>query len=226
MSYQNPPGYGGPGYGYHQHPGQPYGGPGMNAPQGYPPPGQPVYGETLIRMPNTADLGGQNPALPPWVRVPFFPTAPFQSTNPAVGMQTRFYSTGLLPTDSDYALSTEAIRIVTFDLPVRIVAINGAAYNTVALNPGMTGLDTFLFRAEYSTGDKLTTAARLASTVLGTGQRPGEIGGIGYTIDQGASLIIGITPIVALAGVSRIDISIHCMELRGQSNYLAGPPRM
>jgi hypothetical protein len=215
MSYYNQP----PQYG------NPYGGPNYNAPAGYPQQGATQQGETLIRMPNTADMGGQDPGVPPWVRYPFFPTAPYYSTNPAVGYQTRYYSTGLLPTDSDYAVGTEAQRIVTFDLPVRIIAINAAVYNTVALVSGMSGLDTFLLNLTYSTGDKLTTAARLASTVAGTGQRPGELGGSGVTIDQGSSLVVGITPIIALAGVSRIDVTIHCLEMRGQSNYLAGPPR-
>ena len=39
------------------------------------------------------------------------------------------------------------------------------------------------------------TAARLASNTLGTAENPAEIGSGGYTIDQGASLVLGITPL-------------------------------
>ena len=46
---------------------------------------------------------------------------------------------------------------------------------------GVKANDTYLFRAEYTTGDKLHTAARLGSTVLGTDENPGELGGAGYT---------------------------------------------
>ena len=41
-------------------------------------------------------------------------------------------------------------------------------------------LNGFLYRMEYTTGDRLNTAARLASACVGTMQNPGEIGGIGY----------------------------------------------
>ena len=63
------------------------------------------------------------------------------------------------------------------------------------------------------------TAARLASTVVGSMENPGEIGGTGYTIDAGASLVLGITPIPLLTGATfRIDITLVCLEIRGQTN--------
>jgi hypothetical protein len=74
----------------------------------------------------------------------------------------------------------------------------------------------YLFRVEYTTGDKLHTTPRLASTVIGTGNEPGEIGGHGYNIDQGASLQIGITPLV---DDIRIDVSIVCLEMRAPQNF-------
>ena len=83
----------------------------------------------------------------------------------------------------------------------------------------------FLFRIEYTTGDRLMTGARLGSTVCGEMSNPGEIGGTGYTIDQGGSLILGITPLANLAGLAanvRIDISLTCLEIRGQRNFVAG----
>ena len=80
---------------------------------------------------------------------------------------------------------------------------------------------TYLFRAEYTTGDKLHTEQRLASTILGTGGEPGEIGGHGYNIDQGASLICGITPLTgpAVTPALRIDITFVCLEMRGPRNF-------
>ena len=114
-----------------------------------------------------------------------------------------------------------------FDIPCRLIAINGAAQiNTIAgaLAPFATNIDIseqnmnlyWLFRAEYTTGDRLHTVARLASTVVGTATNPGEIGGHGYNIDQGATLICGITPLVANL---RIDITFVCLEMRAPRNF-------
>jgi len=83
----------------------------------------------------------------------------------------------------------------------------------------MNPLDSFLFRIEYTTGDRLMTGARMASTVVGSMENPGEIGGTGYTIDQGASLILGITPLMANL---RIDITLICLEIRGSTNFSKG----
>jgi hypothetical protein len=170
-------------------------------------------------MPTASQLGGEGPL--PFIRFPFYPTAPWYSTNPNVGYQVRFYSTGLNPADGDYTVNSESNRPVQFDIPCRLVAINGAA---TRIDP-QTGLPliteqtmnlTYLFRAEYTTGDKLHTEQRLASTVLGTATNPGEIGGHGYNIDQGASLLCGITP---LTTDLRIDITFVCLEMRGPRNF-------
>ena len=171
-------------------------------------------------MPSVQDMGGQKPV--PWVRAPFYPTAPFYSTNANVGYQTRFYSTELISTETDYAIGTEAIRTVQFDIPCRLIAINGASFNTAAGNAlpvGVGSRDTFLFRAEYTQGDRLHVAARLASTVLGSAEQPGEIGGAGWTINSGASFVLGITPLLAAL---RINVTLVCLEMRGPSNYTRG----
>jgi hypothetical protein len=177
--------------------------------------------EAVIQMPNMSELGGAKPQRPAFVRMPFFPTAPYYSTRENVGYQTRFYGATLLPTDADYTQNGESIRIVQFDMPCTLVAINGSAFRTngAAFNLGYRPNDTYLFRIEYSTGDKLMTAARLASTVLGTSENPGEIGGYGYTINPGASVVLGITPLLA---DTRIDITLACLEARGPSNYTLG----
>lgn len=172
----------------------------------------------VLSMPNVADMAGRGPV--PWVRYPFFPTAPFYSTDPHVGYETRYYGQTLLSTDADYATNSEAIRTVQFDIPCRLVAINAAGFSQAAGNALPVGVgprDCFLFRAEYTTGNKLHTAARMASTVVGTAERPGELGGVGMTIDAGASLILGITPLIASL---RIDITLHCLEIRPPRNYV------
>jgi hypothetical protein len=175
--------------------------------------------QAVINMPSAAQLGGPQPT--PFVRFPFYPTAPFYSTNPNVGYQVRFYSGGMTTGDTDYTLNSESIRIIQFDIPCRLIAINGAAVDTTNLNGANCLTEAnmnqqYLFRMEYTTGDKLMTAARIASTVLGTQSNPGEIGGHGYTIDQGASVILGLTP---LADNLRIDITLVCLEMRGPRNF-------
>ncbi len=185
-----------------------------------------------VAMPTAGEMGGRGDV--PWVRFPFFPTAPFYSTNPNVGYQVRYYSSGILSTDTDVTLNAETIRTVGFDIPCRLIAIEGAfAYTAApnaaaAINLGINPLDTFLFRAEYTTGDRLHTTARLGSTVLGSAESPSEIGGTGYTIDQGGSLILGITPLNSIIDVGppetawRIDITLQCLEMRGSSNFVGG----
>lgn len=180
--------------------------------------------QALVAMPTAAQLGGGG--VQPFTRFPFYPTAPWYSTDVNVGYQVRMYSTGLTSADADFLLGSEAIRTVQFDLPCRLIAINGAASNNTAA--GVLGAVTeqnmnliYLFRSEYTTGDRLQVSARLASTVVGTAQNPGEIGGHGYNIDQGATLTIGLTPLIASAAGSivRIDITLVCLEMRGPRNF-------
>lgn len=175
-----------------------------------------------MNMPSMNDLGGRQGV--PWVRFPYYPTAPFYSTNPNVGTQTRFYGATVLSTDADVTVGSETIRTVQFDIPVRMIAINGACVDTTAgqafATANSNNLNAFLFRIEYTTGDKLMTAARSAVTVCGDMMNPGEIGGTGYTVDAGASLVLGITPTTSLTGLAnwRIDITLVCLEIRGQTN--------
>ena len=184
--------------------------------------------QALVSMPTSAQLGGGG--VQPFVRFPFYPTAPWYSTNVNVGYQVRMYSAGLQSTQADFAINTEAIRSVQFDLPCRLIAINGALSHFTNAGVMQAAPSTvneinmnlcYLFRAEYTTGDRLQTAARLASTVVGIAKQPGEIGGHGYNIDQGATLTLGITPLIVAAALStvRIDITLVCLEMRGPRNF-------
>lgn len=172
--------------------------------------------QALPTMPSAGQLGGAQPL--PFVRFPFFPTAPWYSTNPNVGYQVRYYSTGIISTDTDYASGSESTRTVSFDMPVRVIAVNGAAIITAApttLTEQNMNLQ-YLFRVQGPGGDLLHVSARLASTVVGTMTNPGELGGHGYNVDQGSSLVVGITP---LAGGMRIDITFVCLEMRAPQNF-------
>lgn len=174
----------------------------------------------IIQMPTMQEMAGPQPRpKPPFIRIPVFPTAPYIPTNPNVGIQTRFYGATLTAGDADYVVGSEAIRIVSFDMPCILFARTGSVFNTVppnALPLGVRPLDAFLFRMEYSTGDKLDTGPRIASTCIGSNENPGEIGGTGYVIQPGAGVILGITPL--LPGL-RIDITLMCQEIRGPTNY-------
>ena len=176
----------------------------------------------VIQGPNMGELGGNSRQLPPWVRIPVYPTAPYVSTRPNVGIQSRFYGATLTSADADYVVGSEAIRIVNFDIPCTLYARAGGAFVTQAPNAfplGVLPLGSFLFRMEYSTGDKLDTGPRLASTCLGTMENPGEVGGAGYVIQPGAGVVLGITPLLADL---RIDITLFCLEQRGPTNYTQG----
>jgi hypothetical protein len=219
-------GYGQPGYGPQpsQYPMAPQGAQGP-MPAGYGEmggaPGDPSYRQALLQMPAIGQMGGNGPV--PFVRYPFYPTAPYYSTNEFVGTQTRFYSCGMVYTEADYRVGAEAPRPVQFDIPCRIIGFTGSAlyyFGTPAvvssLPLGVDARDTFRFRVEYTTGDKLHINARLGSTVVGTMQNPGEIGGVGYTVDQGASLGVYLTPMLANL---LIDITIIALEMRGPRNF-------
>ena len=176
-------------------------------------------------MPQAQDLGGTTPGVPPFVRAPYYPTAPFYSTAQNVGYQTRFYSTGIV-FNTDYTVANaEVITRVQFDLPCRLISWNAACTTTdnfvTVQEQGYqnNGLNLFLIRFEYSTGDQITVQARLASTVCGSGKAPGELGGTGYTINTGGSLIVGITPLFTNC---RIDVTLVCLEMRGPSNFTRG----
>lgn len=182
---------------------------------------QSPYRSAVVSMPSSAQLGGEQPA--PFVRFPFYPTAPWYSTNPNVGYQVRFYSTGILSSDADYVVGSEVVRPVQFDRPCRVIAINGACIDTGNLSR-FTEQNmnlAYLFRCEYTTGDKLHVFPRLASTVLGTSRNPGELGGHGYNIDQGATLQVGFTPLCAASdtGAIRIDATFVCLEMLAPSNF-------
>ena len=187
----------------------PYGQQNMQAPQ------QPQQAYT--QMPYAQDMGGTQPDQPKFVRAPFYPTAPFYSTNETVGYQSRYYSTGI----SNGTTNVEQLQRIQFDLPCRLIAINASVQTTEGTIDRIVGnpLDLFLISLAYTTGDQILVGTRLASTVCGTGSEPAELGGTGYAINTGASMQIGITPLFADL---RIDVVLVCLEMRGSTNYSVG----
>lgn len=195
-----------------------YGDGGYGTPSNTGAPAGPSPGSAMPVMPKLQDLGGAGPA-PPWIRAPYYPTAPYQSTRPDVGYLTRFYRARLLSTETDYTVGTEAIRTVQFDIPGMLIAVNGSAFSTAtgnALPVGVTPRGCWYFRAEYTQGDRLIIDATLAENVVGTMERPGQIGGFGWMINSGANFVLGITPLIAAL---TIDVTLVVQEVRGPTNY-------
>lgn len=185
--------------------------------QGYPmPPGPNWNSRALISQPDFPDLAGSvtDAQGNKWYRTPFYPTAPFVPFNPNVGTIVRHYSGGIV----NQTAGTEVVVNVLFDIPCRLIAINGGAFTTdnSALPVGRNSLDTFLFRLAYTTGERLDISERLGSTVVGTAQRPGELGHAGWSMNAGSSVQLGITPLIANL---RVDIVLVCLEMRGASNF-------
>jgi hypothetical protein len=189
------------------------------AASGYIPPG----GGAMISPTNIADLRAQASQTPPpdpdsgIYQRPFWPTSP--RFYRGAGKFTRDYSTGVLPTDQDYAVGVEMLRTIRFDIPCSAVCYNGGAFPTQPGNAFPVGIgprDCWMFRAEYATGERWQITQRLANNVVGTGGRPGEIGGDGNDIDQGGALIIGITPLLPNL---KIDLTVKCLEQRGKRNF-------
>jgi hypothetical protein len=174
--------------------------------------------QAVTSMPSAAQLGGEEPL--PWVRFPFYPTAPWYSTNPNVGFQTRNYKTQLLASDQDYVAGSTAVRQIRFDRPVRIIARNGGA--VFAEDPIGGGVDErnmnllYRVRMRNAANDNLDVEPAFASLLLGTNRNPGELGGHGYPIDQGGTLVIEITPLVD--GLD-IDIVLVVLEIVAPRNF-------
>ena len=208
----------------------------MSNPYGYPPQGQhpqsgygqPSQGQggfnpargALIQTPTISDM--VDPNNPRWIARPVFPTAPLVPLNNNVGTQIRFYGASFSYQDSDYTVGSEMTRNVQFDIPCRVVAINGGGQyyddsnNIQSLPTGYMFNDLYGIQILYVTGDKLHTGVRTASTTIGSGENPGEIGSTGVAVNSNSTISIIIIPKIANL---KVDISFHCLEIRGRSNF-------
>ena len=188
----------------------------------FEPPPPPPGSSSMMVSPQHRDLAqAAKDAGDSLYRRPFYPTAPIYY--PGAGKVTRSWAIQVLPTDDGYAVGTTLTRTLTFPQPVVLVARNGAAFSTAAGNAFPVGLgprDTFLVKFTIGqTSEAIDTSQVIASTVLGTGERPGEIGGDGWVIDAGNTLSIEIVPLVAS---QRISVTCIVLEQRGRANFV--PP--
>lgn len=184
------------------------------APQGAGSQVQPGYGANLNPT-NFADM--YNLSEGQAYRRPVYPTMPLFWKGGA--KMTRVLGQTLSPADPDYAVGVTVLRIVRFDLPSIAFDINGWSFNTLAGNAFPVGVDPLgAFRCQIRFGqqENLTSDVRLAKTFMGTGERPGQIGGDGWIMDSGANMQVLIQPL--LPGLI-IDVSVKCIEARGLANF-------
>ena len=179
-----------------------------------PPPPQPGA-SAIMKPPDMAELVRDG-----FYRRPFYPTAPIYA--PGAARITPYYSTGFAPGDTDYpAVSATVTRTARFDTACVLVAINGQAFPTQAGNAFPVGVgprDCWRISVSYGqNAEKLTISQRLASTVVGTGERPGEIGGDGWIINPGNVLTIEFQPLIDDLA---IDVTFVVLEQRGMSSFV------
>lgn len=173
---------------------------------------------SMMSSPQAADLAQQGV-----YRRSFYPTAPIYYRG--AGKITRNYVATLNSTDADYAVNASIPRVIPFPHPVVLVSRNGSSFPAQAGNAfpvGMSPRGCFLvqFQVGQAAIEAIDTAPTLAENVLGTAERPGEIGGDGYPIDAGNPLLINITPLLASLNIT---ITIVVLEQRGRQNYVTNP---
>ncbi len=156
----------------------------------------------------------------------YWPTLPKQYGVPGVVSIVRYYSCGVAPADADNVLNAAIPRIVHFNLPCVACHVTGTCITSdgSGLPVGWNPNDCYEVLLEAGSGaEKITISSRLASTVVGTAERPGFLGGGGWIFPAGSDLNVTITPRLPglPAGVNtRIDIVFGCLEFRYGSSYI------
>jgi hypothetical protein len=193
------------------------------------PPPPPQGSSAQMIVPQHADLAAMakwarsesDEHLPPTYRRGFYPTAPMYYRG--AGKITRDYVLRLQPGDPDYVVGAAVPRTIPFSVPVILIARNGGAVSTGVGNAFPVGINSRnCFLVEFRLGSNnvaIDTAPTLAENVLGTGERPGEIGGDGFPINAGDVLIANITPLLPNLNIS---ISMIMLEQLGRQNFV--PP--
>jgi len=122
------------------------------------------------------------------------------------------------------AANSPIIRPVRIDIPFTAYALVGWATPSdgTALADNLHPLATFLIEVRDSGSNLFTTEPTLARNVLGTAERPGQIGGYGYTFDRGTNLEFTITPLLANL---RISVAAWGIDFMGPANFAAGGGR-
>lgn len=188
--------------------------PAWAAPQGAGSNVQPGYG-AVLNPDNFASM--YNISEGQAYRRPVYPTMPLFFKGGA--KMTRILGTSLVPSDPDYAVNGLINRIIRFDLPSIAFDINGWSFNTSPGNAFPVGVDpngAYRLQVKFGQQENLSSDVRLAKSFVGTGERPGQIGGDGWIMDSGANMILVIQPL--LPGLI-IDISVKVIEARGLANF-------
>lgn len=159
------------------------------------------------------------PTDSPWEPFPVFPTRPLINQRPDVGYVNRYY---VVEFDAQ-TVNVEATRTILFQFPVHIVAVN-AGVSQLPNNGSNVMLSdaenfSFLTLLRETTGERINTNETFGGLIMGTAQRPGQLGGRGWSIDAGGTLIVGVTP---LAPSLTISVGILAVELRTGTNYTDG----
>ena len=157
----------------------------------------------------------QNPQVQ-WKRQYVAEPNPWIPVAPNIGTQMRRFVVNIV----NAAVGVETFATIQIDIPGTVYGLTGAAVDTggpppAALPVGYDPLDLFMIRFEHSSGDRLDTAATMASALLGKGDKPAYIGGPGWTFDRGSTMRIGVTP---LRATLRIGIVAWMIETRGPTN--------
>ena len=150
-------------------------------------------------------------------RTPIQYPQPPVPTSPNVGIQPRDR-----PIDDLVNVGANVATPLTtqFDIPSCVYAItasavrtDGTAFPTSCLDPR----DAFQIRIEYTgTGDQFVTNTVLGSTICGTASQPRFIGGVGWLVNRGTSLMTTVTPLFENL---RISVVYWTCEFRGMQNW-------
>lgn len=151
------------------------------------------YEETAVAMP-----------------VPWLP----QDPNIALGLNDRVVSF------NGATANVQTSATVSFDVPCVVFQINGAVRSTNADLPATVGDPLDLIRVQFKTvgGYQFQTSDVFGSTILGTAQRPGNLGRPCWRFESGSSLTVFYTPLVANL---QVDIVMRTVITPGPGNIAA-----
>ncbi len=118
----------------------------------------------------------------------------------------------------DQGVNMPINRPVRIDIPFTAYALVGWATPSdgTALPDNLHPLATFLIEVQDSGSNLFTTEPTMARNVLGTAERPGQIGGYGYVFNRGTNLNFIITP---LRPNLRISVAAWGVDFMGPANF-------
>lgn len=115
------------------------------------------------------------------------------------------------------AANTEQIARMGFDTPSigYVLCASVRKTDSSAFPVGYNPLDLFRIRFENTSNFRFQTQAAMGGSIVGTAQRPRYLSGPGWGFTTGTTLIIGVTPLIALL---EIDVVVYTLDLTGPGN--------